>query len=208
MFDDSISAEFPEHEDFIHNTAIPLLKSRYGIETAVVQAEKSYKDIFYSCYQRGKHIGENYGFPLLLGPWCNSRLKVAPLKKWQKAQGEYKSIVGIAADETKRIERQTVKGAILPLVEYGITEAGAFDICRKHGLLSPAYNSGRERLGCWFCHNQRIGEMRRLRAEYPDLWETLLVMEKDSRWTFKPNKTLCGFDERFEAEDARMNGGD
>lgn len=125
-----------------------------------------------------------------------------------KTQGEYKSIVGIAADETKRIKRQTVKGAVLPLVDYGITEAEAFEICKKHDILSPAYNNGRARLGCWFCHNQRVGELRRLRAEYPQLWEKLLVMEKDSRITFTPKKTLRDYDSRFEAEEARKKGDD
>lgn len=208
MFDDNISAEFPEHEEFIHQTAIPLLKSRYGIDTAIVQAERTYTDIFYSQYQSGKNIGKNYGFPMLLGPWCNSRLKVSPIRKWEKTQGEYKSVVGIAADETKRIRRQTVKGAVLPLVDYGITETEAFEICKKHDILSPAYNNGRTRLGCWFCHNQRVGELRRLRAEYPQLWEKLLVMEKDSWRTFTPKKTLRDYDNRFAAEETRKKGGD
>lgn len=32
MFNDKISAELPEHEEFIHETAIPLLESRYGMQ--------------------------------------------------------------------------------------------------------------------------------------------------------------------------------
>ena len=203
MFDDEISAELPEHEEWIHSTAIPMLESRYGVATTIVQDKMTYCSQFYTKYVKSKtKNGQYYGFPILLGPWCNSRLKIRPIQKWQKDAGDYVSIVGIAADEEKRIVRATVKGAVLPLVDYGITEAEAFDICRKADLLSPAYNNGRERLGCWFCHNQRIGELRRLRLEYPDLWLRLLEMEKDSFRTFKPGKTVSDFEDRFSREDA------
>jgi 3'-phosphoadenosine 5'-phosphosulfate sulfotransferase (PAPS reductase)/FAD synthetase len=207
MFDKNTSAELPEHEDWIHNHAIPLLERRYGIKTAIVQAERSYTDCFYSRFQKGRKVGRIYGFPFLMGGWCNNRLKTEPIRKWQKQLGEHTAIVGIAADETKRIDRNTAKGKILPLVDYGITETEAFEICRKSDLLSPAYNGGRERLGCWFCQNQRIGELRRLRAEYPALWEKLMALDRDSPVTFKPRQTLRYFEERFENEKSEMNGG-
>ena len=201
MFDDETSAELPEHEDWICNHATPLLDSRYGIKTAIVESERSYTDYFYSRYQKGNKIGQIYGFPLLMGPWCNDRLKIRPIKKWQKQAGEYTSIIGIAADEEKRIAKKTSQNSVLPLVDYGITEAEAFDICKKADLLSPAYNGGRARLGCWFCHNQRIGELRRLRSEHPLLWKKLMELDRDSPVTFKPGKTLREYDERFQCED-------
>ena len=48
----------------------------------------------------------------------------------------------IAVDEEKRVNKDTVQGKILPLVEHKITEAEAFDVCRSANLLSPAYNNG------------------------------------------------------------------
>lgn len=99
-----------------------------------------------------------------------------------------------------RIERKTVAGKILPLVECGITEAQAFDVCRSRGLLSPGYNGGRERLGCWFCHNQRVGELKRLYYDYPELWDKLAKLDRDSPVTFKPGKTLADFGRRFSLE--------
>lgn len=205
MFDSETSAEFPEHEEWIHTRAIPLLKSRYGIETTVVQSDTHYTEQFYRRYEKGQKIGRIQGFPPIVGgSWCG-KLKVRPINKWQKTAGEYTSIVGIAADETKRIGRGTVAGKVLPLVDHNITEAEAFDICRKADLLSPAYNGGRCRLGCWFCHNQRVGELRRLRKEYPKLWEKLMTLDRDSPVTFKPDKTLRDYDTRFEAEDAQIS---
>ncbi len=54
MFDETISAEFPEHEHWIHNHTIPLLKSRYGIPVTIVQGEITYCKQFYTRYIRSK----------------------------------------------------------------------------------------------------------------------------------------------------------
>lgn len=204
MFDDTISAELPEHEEFIHEKAIPLLKSRYGIETAIVQADYSYCDIFFRKFQKGTKQGRIYGFPFLRGPWCNSQLKVEPIRKWKKQAGGYQSVVGIAADEVKRINKKTENGNLLPLARYGITEAEAFSICQREGILSPAYNGGRKRLGCWFCHNQRISELRRLRRKYPELWEKLLALDAVSPVRFTQRCSVADFDRRFAEEDKQI----
>ena len=204
MFDHEISGEIPEHEDWIHSHAIPLLEKRYGIKTAIVQSEISYTDCFYNRFLKGTKIGRIYGFPFRMGAWCNDRLKTRPIKKYQKKAGEHISIIGIAADETKRIDRNTAPDKVLPLVGYNVTEAEAFEICKKAGLLSPAYNGGRARLGCWFCHNQRVGELRRLRSEYPYLWDKLMELDRDSPVSFTPYKTLYHYDERFRLEEAEQ----
>lgn len=204
MFDDAISAELPEHEDFIHNKAIPLLKSRYGTKIITVQAARTYYGQFVTKYEKGQRKGQIYGWPLLRGPWCNSRLKVRPIEKWQRSAGEYTAVVGIAADEAKRITRETVSKAFLPLVEYGVTEADAFKTCKEAGLLSPAYNKGRTRLGCWFCHNQKINELRRLRKEHPELWKRLMELDEISPRPFKPDKSLQYYENRFSCECEQM----
>lgn len=75
---------------------------------------------------------------------------------------------------------------------------------RRGGLLSPAYTKGRTRLGCWFCHNQRIKELRRLRKEHPELWKELLVLDDVSPCRFTQRATVRDFDERFAAEDMQL----
>lgn len=134
MFDEKISAELPEHEEFIYTKAIPLLRNRYGIKTTIVQAEETYCSRFYTVFtERSKKAGKIYGFPMRKGAWCNSILKVGPINKWQRTVGEYTAVVGIAADEPKRINRKTERDKLLPLVKYGITEAEAFKICERGG---------------------------------------------------------------------------
>lgn len=199
MFDRETSAEFPEHEEWLHEKCFPTLEREYGVKTKIVQSKETYIEHFYRKFKRGKKVGQIYGFPSLWCPWCNSDLKVGPLERFKKTYGEYIAITGIAADEVKRLNRKNGVGKIRPLVEKGITEAGAAELCRERGLYSPAYK-GRERLGRWFCHNQRIGEMKRIYYDYPDLWERLERLQKDSAIKFTPRFSVTELAERFSIE--------
>mgnify|MGYP001032256997 FL=1 len=205
MFNDEISAELPEHEEWIYEKAIPKLKEDWGIETTVIYADKTYTDYFYRKYEKGQRTGEIYGFPMLAGVWCNSRLKVKPFNQYKNIVGECKEIIGIAADEPNRMKsKRNRPDVVLPLVEHGITQKQSFEIAERAGLLSLSYNNGRTRLGCWFCHNQRIKELRRLRKEYPCLWEIMLQLDKDSPVKFTPRTTVHDFEERFAIEDRQL----
>ena len=110
MFDDETSAEVPEHEEWLHSKCFPLLEREYGIKTQIVQGKYTYTDCFYKQYEKGGKVGKIWGFPFLRGAWCNTRLKVRPIQAHIKTLGEFTEIVGIAADETNRIERKTVAG--------------------------------------------------------------------------------------------------
>ena len=48
MFSEEISGELPEHNRFIHETAIPYFEQR-GIPTRVLRSEKPYLSCFYHC---------------------------------------------------------------------------------------------------------------------------------------------------------------
>ncbi len=122
-----------------------------------------------------------------------------------KNEGRKISIVqylGIAADEPLRIKRYIGKpNIILPLVEIGWGEDLCGLICGYQNLLSPVYASA-TRDGCWFCHNQSVGQLRLLRKNHPDLWALLMKWDLDSPVSFKPDgRTVHDFDERFALED-------
>lgn len=120
------------------------------------------------------------------------------------AQGAKKNIVqylGIAADEPERIARHQKPGFMLPLVEIGRDEAYCRQWCEENDLLSPIYTTA-TRGGCWFCHNQGVGQLRLLRKNYPVLWALMLKWDKDSPVSFKPDgHTVHDFDRRFQMED-------
>ena len=112
------------------------------------------------------------------------------------------SILGIAADEEERIKRHSKDpNKILPLVQIGWTEAECRKWCEDRDLLSPIYTTA-TRGGCWFCHNQGLGQLRILRSNYPDLWALMLKWDDDSPVYFKPNHvTVHDIEERFQMED-------
>ncbi len=172
------------------------------LDTEQKSQKATYENIFYSTFQKGNKIGRIYGFPMQLGAWCNSRLKMPPLN-FQKHESEVVQYLGIAADEPKRIYRhKSKKGILLPLVEIGWTEADAKEWCIENDLLSPIYTDSCLRGGCWFCHNQGIDQLRQLRHNYPEYWELLLKWDKDSPVSFKADgRNVHDFERRFKAED-------
>ena len=72
-------------------------------------------------------------------------------------------------------------------------------------MLAPTYTDSQLRDGCWFCHNQGIGQLRNLRKNYPELWALLMKWDSDSPVTFKADgHTVHDFDKRFALEDAGL----
>lgn len=112
--------------------------------------------------------------------------------------------LGIASDEPERIARHTKPGYELPLVAAGWDEAYCRKWCEDNDLLSPIYTTA-TRGGCWFCHNQGVGQLRLLRKQYPEYWGLMLKWDTDSPVTFKADgHTLHDFEARFAAEDAGL----
>lgn len=90
---------------------------------------------------------------------------------------------------------------ILPLVQIGWDEALCGLEAQYMDMLSPSYETG-ERDGCWFCHNQNVAQLRRLRKNYPDLWALLMKWDLDSPVSFRADgHTVHDFDRRFQLED-------
>lgn len=178
MFDHSrgISGELPEHISFIREKAIPTFES-WGYTVDVVRDESDYIQEFFHVITRSKNPKKNGKYRgFFIGSMCvgNDRLKIRPLRKYQKQYPDAKYIVGIASDEPKRLERMKPNRFSL-LAKYGYTEQMAKDLCEEYGLLSPIYKSS-SRSGCWFCPNQSIIEFAKLEKQYPELWRELEIL--------------------------------
>ena len=199
---DKIPADLPPMVEF-KKKADKIIKERWGIEVEHVRSRRTYQDCFYMiCGKSGRQAkskcaGSIYGWPFQRGPWCNSRLKQHVLEKLPKNAMQY---VGIAADEPGRFHVLR-ENKTSPLVEAGWTERDCWEWDEKNGLLSPTYTTA-TRGGCWFCHNQGVGQLRLLRKHYPDLWALMLKWDNDSQVTFKADgHTVHDFDRRFQLED-------
>jgi len=203
MATDTIPADLPPMMEF-KGRADKIIKARYGIEVEHIHARESYEQHFYRV--RGERAKTNkgvmYGFPMVRGPWCNGDLKLKPLAKTGNDKTSY---LGIAADEPNRFHNLTDR-KISPLVEHGVSEYEARKTCERMGLLSPIYTQS-ARGGCWFCHNQSLGQLRLLRRQYPEYWALMLKWDNDSPVTFKPDgTTVHDLDRRFAIDDSAEEG--
>lgn len=196
----TIPAYLPELVEFRNRLDVEI-KARYGIPVTHVKAEKSFVELFYrELSERSKYTGI-YGWPPVFGHWCMKWLKQEPIQKFFK-DIECVEWIGIAADETKR-HGQLNERKRSALVEYGVTEAGAMEICQNLNWVSPTYlHSGRD--GCWFCPCQGIDQLRRLYNEFPEYWQMMMKWDADTEKRFKIDNTLEEYDKRFKLERAGL----
>ena len=204
-FNDAISGEHPLMAEWIP-TAEKRLEKLFGVTVDHAYSGVSFEEQFYKVKQKGNHVGDIYGFPYAVGAWCNDRLKLKAIKKYeaQFRKEETTTFVGIAYDEPVRWERMKAKETQNRkyrslLVEQGLTEQDALEICKNHDLLSPMYSvDGIYRGGCWFCPKQCLSDLYSLWKNYPELYGELLKMEPQSHNTFKRNHTLAELQARFQ----------
>ena len=156
MFDENISGEVPEHRDFMYNKVIPWMEDK-GVPVSVVRGVKSYYDCFFQKIQKSKDSEKNgkyWGFPIGGHCYIHRDCKTRPMFRFFKGNNLQDAVeyIGIAADEQERLERLDGVKKVSLLAKYGYTEEMAAELCKKHGLYSPAYQYS-NRNGCWFCPN-------------------------------------------------------
>ena len=197
---DTIPADLPPMVEF-KEKADKIINSKWGIKVEHIRAKRTYEERFYTVRTKKarKRPGLIYGWPFsVTGAWCNSDIKMPPLKAVEK--GEKIIYIGIACDEPKRFHNLTDTKKS-PLVEAGWDKVYCRQWCVENDLLSPIYTTA-TRGGCWFCHNQGVGQLRLLRKNYPELWALMLKWDNDSPVTFKADgHTLHDFEKRFQLED-------
>ena len=143
--------------------------------------------------------------------WCTGQLKTHLIAKEDVRLDKEKNVlhhIGIAADEAHRCKSD--EHLRYPLVEWGITEAQALQICYDRGFDWGGLYEIYHRASCWCCPLQRIGELKKLRRYHPDLWARLLDMDNRARAMFGPgplgqfkqNWSVARLEERFAREDA------
>lgn len=204
MFDDETSGLHPKQLEFIEKARYKL-EHDFDVKINHLKALRTYSEQFYTIKQKGSHKGEIYGFPYVVGAWCNSRLKVDVINKYLtrlKRDYEVVQYVGIAYDESSRIKIDP--NINYPLVDLKITEEEAKDICIEHDLYSPLYNSSINRDGCWFCNKQPLDSLKDIYNNYPNLWMKLKKMESASPVKFKPNMSLSEIENKFAIKYKQM----
>lgn len=174
MYDENLPATLPVMTDFVDKTKEVFENWGYPVE--IVKGKQTAMDIARKVYFKSVNEHKNgnyYGVSQFIRGTCYfQRVKPATIKMLQNEK-EYE-LIGYASDEVERIGRLTdTKQSILLTLE--VKEVDTFDICRKYNLLSPLYDLGIKRDGCWFCPNAGVRERAYLRTNYPELVKRLMI---------------------------------
>ena len=209
--------EFPEMYGHIAKVDEYLFRER-GLHITSLRPSTSFEYLMLEIPQQKKSaidrriaMGQplkGYGWPGIKSRWCTGQLKTHRIsKELNRLKGQYQlqQYIGIAADEAWRCKEFNY-----PLVEWGITEAQALQVCYDRGFDFGGLYEIYHRASCWCCPFQRIGELRNLRHHHPELWARLLDMDSRARAQFGPgplgqfkkNWSVARLEARFAKEDA------
>lgn len=209
MFSENITGEIPEKIEFVKKIAKPVFES-WGYEVKILHHNETFLDGFYHVRgKRSKWYGKRVGFPMAGKCYMNAA-KREPIKKFYRdVKGEYIDYVGIAIDETKRLERMAVRNGrqVSLLAKYGFTEEMARKKCEEYGLLSPVYKFAK-RDGCWFCPNAEKSRLKALWENHKELWNELVRLEKveniiGDKFNGRAGKSIKEWEEVFKQEEAQ-----
>ena len=133
--------------------------------------------------------------------------KINAIEKYYRQQNDFTSCIGFAADEAKRVPTGLKKKwpERYPLIEYDISEKEALEYCYSKGFDWGGLYEMFGRVSCFCCPLQRIGELKMLRQQRPELWSRMIEMDKDHLRGFRGPKTVRDLDSRFEKEDKQMD---
>ena len=120
--------------------------------------------------------------PLLSTRWCSVRWKREPVHAWAAAHEFDVQLLGISADEPRRIREDT--GVRYPLYDEDITRRECQRIVQRAGLEVPTKS------GCFFCPGQALVDWRRLYNEHPELYERAALLEDQASKAHTKHATL------------------
>lgn len=157
-----------------------------------------------------------YAFDMLFRKysWCGgacrwgTTYKQRELDKWAEKSKDSIVYVGIAADETERLEKERADYKRFPLAEWGITEAECLQGCYDAGFDWGGMYEHLDRLSCKYCANKNLKELRNIRKYYPDVWEELKERQTQTDRPYKgAGKSVFDLERRFTFEDERTVAG-
>jgi 3'-phosphoadenosine 5'-phosphosulfate sulfotransferase (PAPS reductase)/FAD synthetase len=155
------------------------------------------------------------GWPSPFRRWC-TRIKVNTVNNY--CGDGVIQYIGIAANETKRLNRigkdrtkwkQRKSSTIFkyPLNEWGMKETDNLSYCYDRGFTWSGLYDLFPRLSCFCCPLQRIGQLRNLRRNFPDLWEKMLDWDLkmgEGNRGFRNYETVQDLEKRFSSEDQQQ----
>lgn len=196
--------EFPAMYEHIEKCK--KLCEKHGIKFVTLRPEKSFD---YLMFEKPRKDGRK-GWS-----WCGScgirwgtGEKLRAIDKHFFDNGGAVHYVGIAADETERLERARANGMCCPLGDWGITEAECLQGCYDAGFDWGGMYEHLDRLSCKFCANKNLKELRNIRKHFPEVWQELKDYQRRTDRPYKGDgKSVFDLDKRFAFEDERTAAG-
>lgn len=175
----------------VRDQLLPAIRE-YGAEYVELKPKRSF---FYDMLE--KPVKCRNGETKIGYKWCGgacrwgTAAKVAALDRETKGFFVY---VGIAADEAHRIAKEREASKLLPLVDFGMSEADCLAHCREKGISWE--ESGidlygvLDRVSCWCCRNKNLKELRGIYENLPEYWNKLVSLETQIGESMKASATL------------------
>jgi 3'-phosphoadenosine 5'-phosphosulfate sulfotransferase (PAPS reductase)/FAD synthetase len=117
-------------------------------------------------------IASKKSTPNSVARWCTEELKVKTLKAFLEASGhaEYSNVVGLRADEPRRVAKGRLRGSIMPLADDGVTNRMVRAFWAKQdfdlGLLPFEGNCD----GCFLKARAKLWEVERTKPGTLEWW--------------------------------------
>jgi len=189
--------DFPIMEEHIMK-----VEEKTGLKISRVYPRYAFTYILREKPVKSRETGDVYRYgndwPSITRRWC-TRQKMDALNKYAKTNNAV-YYIGISAEENRRLNNC----AIYPLVNWMKTGADCLDYCYSLGYDWGGLYSIFDRLSCFCCPLQKIGELRNLRKYFPGLWALLLAMDNGLTHGFRGFKTVKDLEERFAQEDKQL----
>lgn len=156
-----------------------------------------------------------WGWPSPLRRWC-TREKADQIDKYRRSLGaDVVQAIGFAADEARRADSANMikQAAVVrfPLIEWDVVEAEALAYCRALGFDWGGLYDVFPRVSCFCCPLQSLGELKKLRQHFPDLWAKMLLWESQMNgraWDdrrFHNSRTVHDLEAKFAEDDRQVH---
>lgn len=185
--------EFPQMKEHIAK-----VEKMFSVKVSRVKTDLPFSHYMYKYLHGDGRIG--YGWPTPNLRWCTN-FKINKIKQYLAQFRPYNQMIGYSADEMRRVEkgkrqldRQKRKffRNTYPLVEKGITEKKALEICKSYGFDWGGLYDIFDRVSCWCCPLQGIGNLVKLKKHLPDMYKKLQQMNEKSPNQFKNDPEIWG----------------
>lgn len=179
---------------------ITILRSKYTFEYYMFEYEKT----------KGKNKGsKGYSWPDFKNRWCTRILKEQVVRQYLRKNKEVTEYHGIAIDEAHRADKNNDGRMIkYPLIDWGMTEKDCLDYCNRKGFDWNGLYEKFNRVSCYLCPLQRLGELKIIYNDYPELWQKMKELDdrsiKQFGRKFRSDYSIQELEERFCQEDEQI----